>query len=88
MKKKIIYTCVAIAILVGLTISHASAYNRTENFGGARLNTTLSNNYNITTVNISSNGTQIGSALTQEMQAKIQKSLADIEALKRRLKTL
>lgn len=63
-------------------------FNRGDNFGGARLNTSLINNYNITTVNVnlSSNGTQVGQPLSQALFNKISSTLQAIAELKLRLK--
>lgn len=64
----------------------ALTYNRAGNFGGARLNTSLVNNYNITTVNISSSGTQVGQSLNHDLYSKITTTLKGIEELKKRLR--
>ena len=62
--------------------------NRAGNFGGARLNTSLVNNYNITTVNISSSGTQVGQPLNHDLYSKITTTIKGIEELKKRLSLL
>lgn len=62
------------------------AVSREEMVGGARLNSNLTNTYNVTSVVINSGGTQIGSTLSPSLLAKIQKAINEIEKMKMRLR--